>query len=220
MSDKTSEKVVVVAEENSPLKDEMEELKREMRSAKWFHWVESHQKQIIGAVGGVILVLIASGLWIEKDRAVSESAATLYQQAINETDKTKKQALLESVTTQFSSNSYAALALMQLAQVDQANAEMHLQNLIKTDGVMEEWIWQARLDLAEIKIAKGDKAAAQVLLDKTVGKQYQQLRYYLLATLADDAAEKEKFLQKAFDAQSNDDTLKQKIKTLLPQQAA
>ncbi len=220
MSDKTSEKVVVKPEENSPLKEEMDELKREMRSAKWFDWVESHQKQIIGAVAGLILVLIVSGLWIEKDRAVSESAATLYQQAINETDNGKKQALLESVITQFASNSYAALALMQLAQVDQANAEMHLQNLIKTDGVMDEWVWQARLDLAEIKIAKGDKAAAQVLLDKIVGKQYQQLRYYLLATLTDDAAEKEKLLQKAFDAQSNDDTLKQKIKTLLPQQAA
>jgi hypothetical protein len=76
------------------------------------------------------------------------------------------------------------------------------------------------LDLAEIKIAEGDKAAAKALLQQVVGKQYQQLRYYLLSEVSDDAVEKNKYLQKALDAKSNDKVLKQKIKTLLPQQAA
>ncbi len=218
MNDKTSEKVTVMPEENAPLKEEMDELKREMRSAKWSDWVQSHQKEITGAVAGLVIVLMLSGLWIERERSQSETAATLYQQAINTTDNAEKKALLESVLKQFTSNSYAALASMQLARVDQANAEKHLQRLLQHGKVMEEWAWQARLDLAEIKIAKGDKAAAKVLLEKIVGKQYQQLRYYLLSTLADDAAEKTTLLQKALDAESNDAVLKQKIETLLPQQ--
>ncbi len=220
MNDKTSKKVTVMPEENAPLKEEMDELKREMRSAKWSDWLQSHQKEITGAVVGLAIVLMLSGLWIERERSQSETAATLYQQAINAIDNNEKQALFESVIKQFTSNSYAALASMQLARVDQANAEKHLQRLLQHGKVMEEWAWQARLDLAEIKIAKGDKAAAKVLLEKIVGKQYQQLRYYLLATLADDAAEKTTLLQKALDAESNDAVLKQKIETLLPQQAA
>ncbi|MDQ6969208.1 MAG: tetratricopeptide repeat protein [Mariprofundus sp.] len=225
MNDKTSKKVTVMPEDsvplqNSPLQEEMNELKREMRSAKWFEWVQSHQNLIIGAVAGLVIALMVGGLWIEKDQAQSAAAATLYQQAVNEKDSTSKQAMLEKLTSQFSGNSYAALAMMQLARVDPENAETHLQNLIQNDHAMEEWVWQARLDLAEIKIAKGDQAAARVLLDKVVGKQYQQLRYYLLAELSDDVAEKNKYLQQALDAKSNDNELKQKIKTLLPQQAA
>jgi len=220
MNDKTSEKITVMPEENGPLKEEMDELKREMRSAKWADWMQAHQKQIVGAVAGLVLVLMASGLWIERERSQSESAATLYQQAINENDSSKKKALLESVTRQFSSNSYAALALMQLARVDQANAETHLLRLLAHGSSMDEWAWQARLDLAQIKITKGDKVGARALLDQIVGKQYQQLRYYLLATVADETTEKEQFLKKALDAESNDADLKQKIETLLPQQAA
>ncbi|RLL55922.1 hypothetical protein D8Y20_00295 [Mariprofundus sp. EBB-1] len=220
MNDKTSEKVTVMPEENGPLKEEMDELKREMRSAKWSDWAESHKNEMIGAVAALVIVLMLSGMWIERQRAQSETAATLYQQAINATDNSEKKALLESVIKQFTSNSYAALASMQLARVDSANAEKHLQRLLQHGKVMEEWAWQARLDLAEIKIANGDKAAAKALLEQVVGKQYQQLRYYLLATLTEDAAEKITLLQKALDAVSNDAVLKQKIETLLPQQAA
>jgi len=219
MNDKTVGKVTVMPDENAPLQEEMDELKREMRSAKWQEWVQENQQKIIGAVVVLLIVLMGSGVWIERDRSQSESAATLYQQAVNATDHTKKQALLDSVTQKFSSSSYAALAQMQLASVDQANAETHLKALIQHHGAMPEWVWQARLDLAVIHIAKGDKAAAKSLLDEVVGKQYQQLRYYLLASVSDDATEKSKYLQKALNAVSNDHELEQKIKTLLPQQA-
>jgi len=218
--DKTSEKVTVMPEDKSPMQEEMDELKREMRSAKWFEWAQSHQKHLIGAVAALVIGLAGSGLWIERDRSQAESAATLYQQAVNTTNTANKQVLLENVSSQFSSTSYAALAMMQLARVDQANAATHLKNLIANSHAMEEWVWQARLDLAEINIANGDKAAALALLEQMMGKQYQQLRYYLLATLSDDAAQKTTYLQQALDAQSNDEVLKQKIKTLLPQQAA
>jgi len=220
MNDKTSEKVTVMPEDNAPLQEELDELKREMRSAKWMDWAQAHQNHIIGAVAGLIIVLIAGGLWLEKNQTQSEAAATLYQQAVNEKDQTTKLAMLEKLTSQFSSNSYAALAMMQLARVDAKNAATHLQHLIQNDHASEEWVWQARLDLAEIKIAEGDKAAAKALLQQVVGKQYQQLRYYLLSEVSDDAVEKNKYLQKALDAKSNDKVLKQKIKTLLPQQAA
>jgi len=219
VKDKTSEKVTVMPEEKSPMQEEMDELKREMRSAKWFEWAQAHQKHLIGAVAVLVIGLAGSGLWIERDRAQAESAATLYQQAINETNIIKKQVLLDSISSQFSSTSYAALAMMQLARVDQANAAAHLKNLIANSHAMEEWIWQARLDLAEINIINGDKVAAQALLEKIVGKQYQQLRYYLLATLSNDAAEKTSYLKKALNAESHDELLKQKITTLLPQQA-
>jgi len=220
MNDKTSEKVTVMPEDNAPLQEELDELKREMRSAKWMDWAQAHQNHIIGAVAGLIIVLMAGGLWLEKNQAQSEAAATLYQQAVNEKDQTAKLAMLEKLTSQFSSNSYAALAMMQLARVDAKNAATHLQHLIQNDHASEEWVWQARLDLAEIKIAEGDNAAAKALLQQVVGKQYQQLRYYLLSEVSDDAVEKNKYLQKALDAKSNDKVLKQKIKTLLPQQAA
>jgi len=224
MNDKTSNKVEIMPEDNAPLQNaplqkEVDELKREMRSAKWQDLIQSHQQKIIGAVVALVIVLMASGLWIERDRAQNESAATLYQQAVNEKSATNKLALLESVSKQFSDSSYAALAMMQLARVDQTNAAVHLNDLIHHHGAMQEWVWQARLDLAQLKLSQGDSAAAKVLLQDVVGKQYQQLRYYLLATLSQDAAEKTTFLQKAFDAKSNDDVLKQKIKSLLPQQA-
>jgi len=220
MNDKTSKKVTVMPEDNAPLQEEMDELKREMRSAKWMDWAQAHQNHIVGAVAGLVIVLMAGGMWLENDKAQSEAAATLYQQAVNEKDQTAKTSMLEKLTSQFSSSSYAALAMMQLARVDPKNAATHLQHLIQNDHASEEWVWQARLDLAEIKIAAGDKAAAQALLQHVVGKQYQQLRYYLLAEASDDAAEKNKYLQKALDAKSNDNVLKQKIKTLLPQKAA
>jgi len=196
-----------------PVKDsDMEELKREMRSAQWTNWVEANQKLLMGAAAAVLVALLAAGFWIEQDRALSATAATVYQQAVGESDMSKKQALLQSVSRDFSGSSYGALALMQLAGADAANAEVHLQALIAHDKAMDEWVWQARIDLAEIKIAAGDSAAAQQLLDQQVGAQYQQIRYYLLAQVATDETAKQAYLQKALDAPSaNDAALVEKI---------
>jgi len=195
-----------------PVKDaDLDELKREMRSAQWMDWVEANKNALIGAVAVVLIVLIATGLWLENDRAQRATAATVYQQAVSEISPSKKQSLLESVSRDFADSTYSALALMQLAALDRANAEAHLNALIAHDKAMEEWVWQARIDLAEIKMAAGDQVAAKALLEQSVGEQYQQLRLYLLAQISADASEKQQYLQRALDAPSTDPELKQKI---------
>ena len=200
--------------EHGPLKQEMEELQREMRSAQWSQWILDHQKQIMITVAVLVAALIAAALWMEQQRSQQEAAATLYQQAVNASDG-KKAALLTSVTKEFASSSYAAMAAMQLVKADRAHAEMHLQAVIDHPKSMPEWKWQARLDLAAIKIEQGDRTAARKLLTDVVGKDYQQLRHYLLAMAADSASEKQQHLQKALDAPSHDNNLKQKIESLL-----
>ena len=202
-------------EENEPLKGEMDELKREMRSAQLTHWMLSHQKQLMGAVVALVLALMAGGMWMEHNKDHRAAAATLYQQAMNAQDADKKITLMQSVRTEFGSSSYAALALMELARLDAAHAETYLNALMKHPKAMQEWVWQARLDLATIKLEAGDKAAATALLSKVVGSQYQQQRHYLMAMAATDAADKEKHLKQALDAISKDDALKRKIESML-----
>jgi len=220
MNDKAPVTGTVMPEGNAPSQGEMDELKRDMRSAQWTHWAQTNQKQIIAALVALVVVLVAGGLWKEQIKSQHGAAAALYQQAMNEQDASKQQALMQSVVTQFDSSSYSALAHMQLAHLDQAHAEAHLQALTAHPDAMKEWVWQARLDLAAMKIEQGDKAAAKALLEKMVGGQYQQLRHYLMAMAASDAAEKEKHLQKALDAVSNDKVLKSKIETLMSQKTS
>ncbi len=220
MNDKAPVTGTVVPEGNAPSQGEMDELKRDMRSAQWTHWAQANQKRIIAAVVALVVILIAGGMWQEHMKSQHGAAATLYQQAVNEQNAVKKLSLMQSVISQFGSSSYSALAQMQLARLDQAHAEAHLQALIAHPEAMKEWVWQARLDIAAMKIEQGDKAAAKALLDKTVGAQYQQLRQYLLAMAASDAAAKEKHLQKALDAVSRDDALKSRIEPLMTQKAS
>jgi len=220
MNDKAPVTGTVMPEGNAPSQGEMDELKRDMRSAKWTHWAQANQKNIIAALVALVVILMAGGLWQEHNKTQHGAAATLYQQAMNEQDASKQQALMQSVVTQFGSSSYSALAHMQLAHLDQAHAETHLQALIAHPEAMKEWVWQARLDLAAMKIEQGDKAAAKVLLEKMVGDQYQQLRHYLMAMAAADAAEKEKHLQQALDAVSQDNALKSRIETLMSQKSS
>ncbi len=220
MNDKAPVTGTVMPEGNAPSQGEMDDLKRDMRSAQWTHWAQANQKRIVAVVAALVIVLMAGGLWKEQIKSQHSAAASLYQQAVNEQDKTKQQSLMQSVVTQFDSSAYSALAHMQLAHLDQAHAEDHLKALIAHPEAMKEWVWQARLDLAAMKIEQGDKAAANALLAKTVGDQYQQLRHYLMAMAAADAVEKEKHLQKALDAVSNDNVLKSKIETLMAQKTS
>jgi len=196
-----------------PVKDaDLDELKREMRSAQWMDWVEANRNALMSVAAVVLIVLVATGFWSESERAQRATAATVYQQAVGEPSPSKKQALLENVSRDFSDSSYGALALMQLAAIDQKGAEAHLNALKAHPEAMQEWVWQARIDLAELKAAAGDKTAAKSLLESPVGDQYQQLRYYLLAQLSSDETEKQQILQKALDAPSaNDLELKEKI---------
>jgi len=220
MNDKAPVTGTVVPEGNAPSQGEMDELKRDMRSAQWTHWAQTNQKNIIAALVALVVILIAGAMWQEHNKSQHGAAATLYQQAMNEQDTAKQQSLMQSVIAKFGSSAYSALAQMQLAHLDKTHAEAHLQALMAHPEAMKEWVWQARLDLAAMKIEQGDKAAAKALLAKTVGDQYQQLRHYLMAMAAADATEKEKHLQKALDAVSQDDVLKSRIETLMAQTAS
>ncbi len=201
--------------EGAPLDAEMAELKRDMRSAQLSEWLESNTQSLIAGVIVLVLVLIGGGLWIEHDKTQRASAATVYQQALVEKDADKKLALMQKVASDFSGSSYATMAEMQLAALDDAHAEAHLQAIINASASMQEWVWQARLDLAELKLQAADKAAARAVLEAPVGAQYEQLRQYLLAEASDDSAARQDHLQKALDAPSLDNDLKSKIESML-----
>lgn len=215
MTDKKPEDDPVNEEDHSALKAEMDELKREMRSAKWAAWAQDNKQSLLAGVTMLVVVLLASGLWIENERSHRASAAILYQQALSEQDVAIRQTLLESVRNNYADSSYGALALMQLARVDAGNATVHLKALMKHGKAMEEWVWQAQLDLAELNIEQGDAQAARKHLELPVGKQYEQLRHYLMAEVSVDKAEKQEHLKQALEAPSLDDNLKRKIESLL-----
>jgi predicted negative regulator of RcsB-dependent stress response len=215
MTDKKPVDDSMNTEDHSALKAEMDELKREMRSAKWAAWAQDNKQSMLAGVTLLVLALLASGLWIENERSHRASAAILYQQALSEQDMAIKQTLLESVRNDFSDSSYGALALMQLARVDAGNTAAHLNALMNHSKAMEEWVWQAQLDLAELSIEQGDAQAARKHLEQPVGKQYEQLRHYLMAETSVDAAEKQEHLKQALEAPSLDDGLKRKIENLL-----
>ena len=215
MTDKKPENDPMNEEDHSALKAEMDELKREMRSAKWAAWAQDNKQSLLAGLTLLVLALLGSGLWIENERSHRASAAILYQQALSEQDVAIKQTLLESVRNDFSDSSYGALALMQLARVDTGNTTVHLIALMKHGKAMDEWVWQAQLDLAELSIEQGDAQAARKHLELPVGKQYEQLRHYLMAEVSVDPAEKKEHLKQALEAPSLDDGLKRKIENLL-----
>jgi len=201
--------------DNAPLAEEMAELKRDMRSAKISAWLESNTQTLTAGVIVFILVLAGGALWIEHTKSMLSSAATVYQQALVEQDASKKKILMDQVVSEFGGTSYATLAEMQLATLDAKHAESHLQAVINASASMQEWKWQARMDIAEIRLDAGDKAGARAQLEAPVGKEYEQLRQYLLAQASADASEAKVHLQKALDAPSLDNELKTKIEGML-----
>ncbi|MDQ6992649.1 MAG: tetratricopeptide repeat protein [Mariprofundus sp.] len=213
MNKKTTEPEVEVL--GLPSKSEMEELKQEMRTAQRNAWLKKNQNSLLLAVGVLFVGLIAAGMLVEHNRSQQEAAATLYQQAVNESDASKKKTLFESVASEFDASSYGAMAEMQLITVDSLHAQAHLKALNENSSAMDEWKWQARLDMAALKIEQGDADAAHVLLEAFVGKQYQQLRYFLQAEITKKSADKKVLLQKALDAVAPDQQLKQRIEKQL-----
>jgi len=216
MSDKKPLDAELV-EDHMPLKEELDELKREMRSAQWADWMQKNQKLLLVITASVLVALMIAGFMIEQNRAQRADAATIYEQAITASDDQSRTTLLEQVRSDYGSSTYGALAAMQLASSDREHAEQHLKAVISHPKSMQEWIWQARLDLAALKLEAGDAAAAKGYLEEHVGKQYQQLRHYLLALTSADQAEKRQHLQQAVDAESHDEALKSKIEALLAQ---
>ncbi|MDX8389626.1 MAG: tetratricopeptide repeat protein [Mariprofundaceae bacterium] len=194
---------------------EMHELKRDMQSAKVEAWLHENQKSLIAGVVGVFLVIAGSAFWQERSDAQQASASALYQQAlITDQDETKKQ-LLDEVVAGYRGSSYAVLALVQLGALDGEGADTYLQQLIDHKGASMEFRWQARLDLAERHLLRGEREQVKGLLKERTGIQYEQYRYYLLAEANDVSADKKNYYRKALDAASHDGTLKQRIEQQL-----
>jgi len=193
---------------------ELDTLKQEMRSAQVMNWILTN-KQLLGAIGAMLIIaLLASSLWIERNKAQRESAAVLYHQGLAMGDLTKRKALLETIVRDYPRTGYAPMALFQLVSLDESKAQDYLQQLLASDAP-PELKWQARLDLAQRLITTGHAAKANPMLTKRVGKEYEQLRYYLLAQATTDSSAKRQALQHALDAASHDETLKSTIEAAL-----
>jgi predicted negative regulator of RcsB-dependent stress response len=204
-------------QDDAHLSVDVEELKRDMRSAKVVAWLQKNQKQLMIGIVLVLLVLAGAGMWAEKQKAVKESAAMVYFQALNQKDDAKRKALLETVIQDYANTSYSILAHMLLAPL--ADTEKHLRAVMESSSATPELQWQARLDLAEFFIQHDKASDAKSLLNQAVGKQYEQLRFYLLAKISSGDAQIE-YLKKALDAISNDDVLKNNIEAELAQAGA
>jgi len=201
-------------ENDSTFAAEMEELKRDMRSAQLVDWMQSNQQTLIGAAVALVLLLAGGSLWLESNKSQKESAAVLYHQALSAADLDGKRAMFELVIKDYGNTGYGALAHLYMAKISD-HPEEHLNALIHGSSTTQELAWQARLDLAELHIANGKADAARAALAQPVGKQYEQLRHYLMAELSSDSAEKKKHLQMSLDAPSNDALLKSRVERQL-----
>ncbi len=193
---------------------ELDELKQEMRSAQISAWIMDN-RQLLGTIGAILVIAMLAGtLWMERDKAQKEAAATLYYQALAVRDSTKRKALLENIVRDYGRTGYTPLALFQLVSLDESKAQSYLQQLLESNAPVE-LKWQARLDLAQRLIDEGKRAQAAELLAERVGREYEQLRYYLLSETASDPGSKHDALQKALAAPSHDSDLKERIERLL-----
>ncbi|MDQ6976095.1 MAG: tetratricopeptide repeat protein [Mariprofundaceae bacterium] len=203
---------------NTELSVDLDDLKRDVQSAQIQAWLRKHQQLL--TVGVVVLLLMATGasLWNERLSSQREAAASLYYQGVAQTDLEKKQVVFSDIIKDYSNTAYGLLARLQLAVLVE-NPEPIYQSLIDDKTISQIFRWQARLDLAEYYISQDKLDHAKALLSIRLGKQYEQLRYYLLASISDGAAKKD-YLQKSLDAESNDALLKDKVSSLLGQSIA
>lgn len=195
--------------------EEMEELKRDMRSAQLTAWAVANQKKLIAALIVVLLLIVGVSVWKQHRDVKRASAATLYYQALNAQDAADRRPLLQTIIRDYDSTVYGGLARLLLVPVDSKHAPQYLQELMGRSDVGDGIRTQARLDLAQLKLVAGDKAAARELLAKPVAADYEQLRYYLLSQATDDAAQRIEELKKAQGAVSHDATLSQRINAQL-----
>lgn len=187
--------------------DDMVELKRDMQSAHVAAWLQKNQQQLIAGVLVFVVVLIGLALWKEQRVAQREAAALAYLQATNSQDEAERNALLAAVVSEYPDSGYAVLADMQQGKAaDIQTRTTHLLALTEHQGGPEIQ-WQARLDLAELYIAQGNADQAKALLDKRMGKHYEQARFFLLSQVATDSAEKMTLIQKSLDAETHDNDL-------------
>ncbi len=194
---------------------DMDELKRNMRSAYLTAWAHENQQRIIAAVAALLLVIVGISLWREHIATQRTSAATLYYQALNTADTDTEHALLSKVVRDYGHTAYAGFAQLLLAEVDQAYAIQHLTALLAKGAPDREIRWQARLDLARAYLRKGDKVKARKILAKSTGENYEQLRHYLMAEAADNDTDRASRLEQALNDISHDTVLKKRIEKRL-----
>lgn len=195
--------------------EEMDELKRDMRSAHLVAWAKKNQRKMIAAVAVLLLVIVGASLWRAHIATQRASAATLYHQAVNAVDTVAKRSMLEKVAKDYGDTAYGGMAQLLLANVDQGNADRHLMPLLSGSNLDKEMRWQARLDLASFYLRKDDKAKARKTLAKAVGRDYEQLRHYLMAEAAENNADRVSHLEQALNSVSHDEVLKKQIKQRL-----
>lgn len=191
--------------------EEIDELKREMRSAQITAWLEANQQRVIAGVVAVIVLIAGISMWKEHRQSQRASAATLYHQAIGAQNLEDRLSLLQEIIKDYDSTVYGGLARLLLANADPEHAAKYLQALMDRSDVDSGIRAQARLDLARLRIKNGDKAAANKLLESPAPTDYEQLRQYLLAQAAADKAARIEHLKNARDAVSNDAELSQRI---------
>lgn len=194
---------------------EMEELKRDMRTARLVEWAQTHQQQLIAAAVAVVVAIVGASLWWEHAKSMRDSAAMLYHRGIDASAEDVRGELLRQVVADYHDTSYAALSLMLLAAADDEQAGTYLEELLKHPRLTEELAWQARLDLAGWHLRHQRKEAARSWLAEAVGPHYEQLRQYLLSEAADDKAAATQHLRQALDAASHDENLKRTIEQRL-----
>jgi len=195
--------------------EELEELKRDMRSAQLTAWAIANQQKIIAGVVALLMVIVGVSLWKEHRASQRASAATLYQQALNMQQADDKRSLLQAIIKDYDETVYGDLARLLLVNVDEEHAAEYLQALMERPDVDVSIKVQARLDLAQLRLDAGDKAAARELLATGGVADYEQLRQYLMAQAANDDAERVEHLKKARDAISHDAELSQRIERQL-----
>ncbi|MDQ6960474.1 MAG: tetratricopeptide repeat protein [Mariprofundaceae bacterium] len=193
----------------------MNELKRDMRSAHLMAWTQENQQKIIAAIVALLLVIVGASLWREHIATQRASAATLYHQALNTVDTGAKQSMLEKVVKDYGGTSYGEMAQLLLAKVDQEHADKHLMALLSSSGMNREMRWQAQLDLAQFYLRRDDKAKARETLAKPTGRDYEQLRHYLMAEASENNTDRTSQLEQALNAVSHDAVLKKHIEQRL-----
>lgn len=195
--------------------EELEELKREMRSAQLTAWAMANQQKIIAGLVALLLLIVGISLWKEHRQSQRASAAALYFQALNSPQEDDQRSMLQAVIKDYDDTVYGGLSRLLLARVDGEHAEAYLQTLMGRSDVDDGIRMQARLDLAQLKLEAGDKAAVLALLANPGGADYEQVRHYLMAQASSDDASRIEHLKQALDAPSYDDALRQRIKQQL-----
>jgi len=193
----------------------MNELKRDMRSAHLTAWAQENQQKIIATVVALLLVIVGASLWREHIATQRASAATLYHQALNSADMSAKRTLLNKLVKDYGNTTYGGMAQLLLAKTDREHADKYLSALLSNSAVDREMRWQGQLDLAQFYLRKDDKVKAREILAKSVGKDYEQLRYYLMAEASANDKNRVSHLENALNAVSHDAVLKKRIEKRL-----